>query len=122
MGVGMATVEAMVTEFGCQVSNIVVVVGPSVGACCFTKEKEQALDFIRIHPDCVPDPDSDRPHVNIRLANRYGSECDTKGSLLSGFTSYLISRPVENWQHLGPDSNKGWVDWDEFLSLKIRSV
>ncbi|GAA6226800.1 laccase domain-containing protein 1 [Lates japonicus] len=70
MGVGMATVEAMVTEFGCQVSNIVVAVGPSVGACCFTKEKEQALDFIRIHPDCVPDPDSDRPHVNIRLANR----------------------------------------------------
>ncbi|KAE8299062.1 Laccase domain-containing protein 1 [Larimichthys crocea] len=70
MGVAMATVEAMVTEFGCQVSDIVVAVGPSVGACCFTLERDQALDFQRIHPDCVPDPESAQPHVNIRLANR----------------------------------------------------
>ncbi|KAI3356120.1 hypothetical protein L3Q82_017171, partial [Scortum barcoo] len=70
MGVAMATVEAMVTEFGCRVSDIVVAVGPSVGACCFTLERKQALDFLCIHPDCVPDPDSARPHVNIRLANR----------------------------------------------------
>ncbi|XP_026151601.1 laccase domain-containing protein 1 [Mastacembelus armatus] len=70
MGVAMAIVKAMVTGFGCQVSNIVVAVGPSVGACCFTLEKEQALDFSSIHPDCVPDPESSRPHVNIRLANR----------------------------------------------------
>lgn len=70
MGVAMATVEAMVRGFGCQVSNIVVAVGPSVGACCFTLDRAQALDFIRIHPDCVPDPESARPHVNIRLANR----------------------------------------------------
>lgn len=70
MGVAMATVDAMVTEFGCQVSDIVVAVGPSVGACCFTLDREQALDFTQIHPDCVPDPESARPHVNIRLANR----------------------------------------------------
>ncbi|XP_070770941.1 purine nucleoside phosphorylase LACC1 [Enoplosus armatus] len=70
MGVAMATVEAMVTEFGCRVSDIVVAVGPSVGACCFTRQREEALDFHCIHPDCVPDPESARPHVNIRLANR----------------------------------------------------
>lgn len=69
----MATVEAMVTELGCQVNDIVVAVGPSVGACCFTLDREQALDFVSIHPDCVPDPESARPHVNIRLANRYRS-------------------------------------------------
>ncbi|XP_071328602.1 purine nucleoside phosphorylase LACC1 [Trachinotus anak] len=70
MGVAMATVEAMVTEFGCKVSDIMVAVGPSVGACCFTRERGEARDFISIHPDCVPDPESARPHVNIRLANR----------------------------------------------------
>ncbi|XP_029385563.1 laccase domain-containing protein 1 [Echeneis naucrates] len=70
MGVAMATVEAMVTEFGCKVSDIVVAVGPSVGACCFTWDRKEALKFINIHPDCVPDPESARPHVNIRLANR----------------------------------------------------
>uniref|UniRef100_UPI0037E88FBB purine nucleoside phosphorylase LACC1 n=1 Tax=Semicossyphus pulcher TaxID=241346 RepID=UPI0037E88FBB len=70
MGVAMATVDAMVTEFGCRVSDILVAVGPSVGACCFILEKDQALEFHSLHPDCVPDPESARPHVNIRLANR----------------------------------------------------
>lgn len=66
----MATVKSMVTEFGCHVNNIVVVVGPSIGVCCFKLDQDQVLDFSRIHPDCVPDPESRRPHVNIRLANR----------------------------------------------------
>ncbi|XP_029935978.1 laccase domain-containing protein 1 isoform X2 [Myripristis murdjan] len=70
MGVAMATVGAMVREFGCQVSDIIVAVGPSVGACCFTLGRERAPDFACIHPDCVLDPHSARPHVNIRLANR----------------------------------------------------
>nr|XP_057937602.1 purine nucleoside phosphorylase LACC1 [Doryrhamphus excisus] len=67
MGVAMATVEAMVMHFGCQARNILVVLGPSVGACCFTLEKAQASNF---HRDCVTEPQSARPHVNIRLANR----------------------------------------------------
>ncbi|KAK2840465.1 hypothetical protein Q5P01_014205 [Channa striata] len=70
MGVAMAVVEAMVTGFGCKVTDIVVIVGPSVGPCCFILERELALDFVSIHPDCVPDPESAKPHVNIRLANR----------------------------------------------------
>lgn len=70
MGVATATVEAMVTEFGCRASDIVVAVGPSVGPCCFTWDRREALDFIGIHPDCVPDPGSARPHLDIRLANR----------------------------------------------------
>ncbi|XP_060910064.1 purine nucleoside phosphorylase LACC1 [Labrus mixtus] len=75
MGVAMATVEAMVREFGCRVSDILVAVGPSVGACCFTLFRDQALDFHSIHPDCVPDPESKTPHVNIRLANRLLLQC-----------------------------------------------
>lgn len=70
MGVAMATVDTMVTGFGCRVSDIVVAVGPSVGVCCFTLDRQQAADFSSIHPDCVPDPECDRPHVDIRLANR----------------------------------------------------
>lgn len=70
MGVATATVDAMVTNFGCQHTDIVVAVGPSVGVCCFTLDKEQATDFLSIHQDCVPDPESAKPHVDIRLANR----------------------------------------------------
>lgn len=69
-GVAMATVEAMVTEFGCCASDIVVAVGPSVGPCCFALKPQEAQEFRRIHPDCVPDPESPSPHVDIRLANR----------------------------------------------------
>uniref|UniRef100_H3DPZ0 Purine nucleoside phosphorylase LACC1 n=1 Tax=Tetraodon nigroviridis TaxID=99883 RepID=H3DPZ0_TETNG len=69
LGIAMATVATMVTEFGCHVTNVVVVVGPSVGVCCFKLARDRALDFSRIHPDCVPDPESSTPHVNIRLAN-----------------------------------------------------
>ncbi|RVE58167.1 hypothetical protein OJAV_G00206480 [Oryzias javanicus] len=70
MGVATATVNAMVTEFGSRASDIVVAVGPSVGVCCFTLDQEHALEFRHIHTDCVPDPESAKPHVDIRLANR----------------------------------------------------
>ncbi|XP_076602638.1 purine nucleoside phosphorylase LACC1 [Chaetodon auriga] len=70
MGVAVETVEAMMREFGCRASDIVVAVGPSVGSCCFTLDKDHAGDYGRIHPDCVTDPESARPHVSIRLANR----------------------------------------------------
>uniref|UniRef100_A0A3P9J398 Purine nucleoside phosphorylase LACC1 n=1 Tax=Oryzias latipes TaxID=8090 RepID=A0A3P9J398_ORYLA len=70
MGVAMATVNAMVMEFGSRASDIRVAVGPSVGVCCFTLDREQALEFRQIHTDCVPDPKSAKPHVDIRLANR----------------------------------------------------
>uniref|UniRef100_A0A1A8ENT3 Purine nucleoside phosphorylase LACC1 n=2 Tax=Nothobranchius korthausae TaxID=1143690 RepID=A0A1A8ENT3_9TELE len=70
MGVAMATVNAMVANFDCRMNDILVAVGPAVGVCCFTLPREQALDFLSIHPDCVPDPESPKPHVDIRLANR----------------------------------------------------
>uniref|UniRef100_G3N4X1 Purine nucleoside phosphorylase LACC1 n=1 Tax=Gasterosteus aculeatus aculeatus TaxID=481459 RepID=G3N4X1_GASAC len=81
MGVAMATVEAMVTEFGCRVSDIMVAMGPSVGACCFTLDRQQAQDFLRIDRGCVPDPESARPHVDLRLANRVLLQ---RGGVLSG--------------------------------------
>lgn len=74
MGAAMATVNSMVREFGSDVKDILVAVGPSVGVCCYTMNRHQVQDFTKIHPDCVPDPESAQPHVNIRLANRYGPE------------------------------------------------
>jgi len=74
MGVAVATVDAMVADFGCRASDIVVAVGPTVGVCCFTLDREQALNFASIHPDCVPDPELARPHVDIRLASRYTAQ------------------------------------------------
>ncbi|XP_036396971.1 purine nucleoside phosphorylase LACC1 [Megalops cyprinoides] len=70
MGVAMATVNAMVTEFGSKVSDIVAVVGPSVGPCCFSLEMESAQKFHDIHQDCVRAKGSTMAYVDIRLATR----------------------------------------------------
>lgn len=70
MGIAMATVNAMVLEFGSKLVNIVAVIGPSVGPCCFTMQPDSAREFQAIHPDCVRNMDSPRPYVDIRLATR----------------------------------------------------
>ncbi|KAI1899563.1 hypothetical protein AGOR_G00063070 [Albula goreensis] len=70
MGIAMATVNAMVTEFGSELTDIVAVIGPSVGPCCFSLVKESAEEFHNIHPDCVKARGSRKPYVDIRLATR----------------------------------------------------
>lgn len=70
MGIAMATVKAMVSEFGSRPADIVVVIGPSVGPCCFTLEQDSAREFHSIHPDCVQNMDSSEPSVDIRVATR----------------------------------------------------
>lgn len=70
LGVAMATVNAMIAEYGCDVEDIIVVLGPSVGSCCFTLPKESAVSFHSLHPSCVRQFDSPRPYVDIRKATR----------------------------------------------------
>uniref|UniRef100_A0A8C2IER4 Purine nucleoside phosphorylase LACC1 n=1 Tax=Cyprinus carpio TaxID=7962 RepID=A0A8C2IER4_CYPCA len=70
MGIAMATVNAMVSEFGSRPADIVCLIGPSVGPCCFTLEQDSAREFHAIHPDCVRHIDSSRPNVDIRHATR----------------------------------------------------
>ncbi|XP_062861964.1 purine nucleoside phosphorylase LACC1 [Trichomycterus rosablanca] len=70
MGVAMATVNAMMQEFGSEFASVVAVIGPSVGSCCFTLEQDSARKFQAIHPDCVRNPGSPTPYVDIRLATR----------------------------------------------------
>lgn len=70
MGIAMATVNAMVSEFGSRPADIRCVIGPSVGPCCFTLEQNPAREFHAIHPDCVRHMDSSRPYADIRLATR----------------------------------------------------
>ncbi|XP_003790398.1 laccase domain-containing protein 1 [Otolemur garnettii] len=70
LGVAMATVNAMIAEYGCSLEDIVVVLGPSVGPCCFTLPKESAKAFHNIHPACVRLFDLPDPYVDIRKATR----------------------------------------------------
>ncbi|XP_036915888.1 purine nucleoside phosphorylase LACC1 [Sturnira hondurensis] len=79
LGVAMATVNAMITEYGCSLEDIIVVLGPSVGPCCFTLPKESAKAFHNLDPECVRLFDSSDPYVDIRKATRILLE---KGGIL----------------------------------------
>ncbi|XP_008852895.1 laccase domain-containing protein 1 [Nannospalax galili] len=70
LGVAMATVNAMITEYGCRLEDIVVVLGPSIGPCCFTLPRESAHSFHNLHPECIRLSDSPSPYVDIRKATR----------------------------------------------------
>ncbi|NXH20750.1 LACC1 protein, partial [Bucco capensis] len=70
LGVSMATVNAMIAEYGCDVKDILVVLGPSVGPCCYQLPQESAQDFHRIDPKCVRHLDSASPYIDIRRATR----------------------------------------------------
>uniref|UniRef100_A0A8C5Q6B8 Purine nucleoside phosphorylase LACC1 n=1 Tax=Leptobrachium leishanense TaxID=445787 RepID=A0A8C5Q6B8_9ANUR len=70
MGISMATVNAMISEYGCNIKDILVVLGPSVGPCCFTLAQKNAKAFHEIHPQCVRQINSPNPCVDIRRATR----------------------------------------------------
>ncbi|NXP46952.1 LACC1 protein, partial [Heliornis fulica] len=70
LGVSMATVNAMVSEYGCNMKDILVVLGPSVGPCCYKLPHESAKEFHRIDPKCVRLFDSPNPFIDIRRATR----------------------------------------------------
>ncbi|KFO93496.1 Laccase domain-containing protein 1 [Buceros rhinoceros silvestris] len=70
LGVSMATVNAMVSEYCCNVKDILVVLGPSVGPCCYKLPHESAKEFHRIDPKCVRLFDSASPYIDIRRATR----------------------------------------------------
>ncbi|XP_061026808.1 purine nucleoside phosphorylase LACC1 [Eubalaena glacialis] len=70
LGVAMATVNAMIAEYGCSLEDIIVVLGPSVGPCCFTLPRESAKAFYNLDPRCVRLFGSPNPYVDIRKATR----------------------------------------------------
>lgn len=69
-GVAMATVDAMAAAFGSRAKDVLVVMGPSVGPCCFTLHQGAAREFAAIDPRCVQEPDAPHPHVDLRRATR----------------------------------------------------
>ncbi|XP_006166557.1 laccase domain-containing protein 1 isoform X1 [Tupaia chinensis] len=70
LGVAMATVNAMIAEYGCSVEDIIVILGPAVGPCCFTLPRDSAKAFHNLHPACVRLFNSPNPYVDIRKATR----------------------------------------------------
>ncbi|XP_063160371.1 purine nucleoside phosphorylase LACC1 isoform X2 [Candoia aspera] len=94
LGVSMAVVNAMVTEYGCDVKDILIVLGPSVGPCCFKLPQESAKEFYKIDPKCVRCFESPSPYVDIRRATRVLLEAG--GILPTNIQDDSITDPNQN--------------------------
>ncbi|KAG8137703.1 hypothetical protein E2320_004920 [Naja naja] len=107
LGVSMAVVNAMVTEYSCNVKDILVVLGPSVGPCCFTLPKESAKGFYKIDPTCSSPRSrrgSTQEHSRRLLRNRPGAKPHTLHILSPRQVLLTRSRRRKlwhsNWLHL----------------------
>ncbi|XP_072440745.1 purine nucleoside phosphorylase LACC1 [Chiloscyllium punctatum] len=116
-GVAMATVTTMTTEFGCQVKDILVAMGPCVGPCCFTLHQEAAQEFMKIEPSCVKMADSPRPSVDLRRTTRVLLECggilsenisdDSTSSRYGAVSVCTVCHPDAFFSHIRDGSNFG---------------
>lgn len=70
LGIARATVNAMIAEYDSSLEDIIVILGPSIGPCCFTLPRKSAEAFHNLDPECVHLLDSPNPYVNIRKATR----------------------------------------------------
>ncbi|XP_074844449.1 purine nucleoside phosphorylase LACC1 isoform X2 [Carettochelys insculpta] len=110
LGVAMATVNAMVTEYGCNLKDILVVLGPAVGPCCFTLSQESAQEFYNLDPKCVRRFESSTPNVDIRRATRILLET---GGILphniqdDSFTFCTACHPDKFYSHVRDGPNFG---------------
>lgn len=67
--IGPKTVEKMVDEFGCKVENIIALIGPAIGKCCF----EVKADVLKELVDCVDGNCGDSVsgmHVDLKSINK----------------------------------------------------
>ena len=82
------TVQAMADQFGTRLEDLVIAIGPGIGACCFEVGPEVAIQFSSLSPerrDLDRRTKIDLVETNLRLLGRNG------GSLRQIATSGLCS-------------------------------
>ncbi|XP_078470194.1 purine nucleoside phosphorylase LACC1 isoform X2 [Lampetra planeri] len=69
-GIGGVAVRAMVTELGCSPRDLRVVLGPSIGPCCFQVGPEVAAQFSAIDATCLHHLADGTTNADLRKATR----------------------------------------------------
>jgi len=68
-GIVGEAVRMLSGRFGSRPEEITVVVGPGIGACCYTVPAERAARFVQRFGPAVVVPDPRGPHLDLREAN-----------------------------------------------------
>ncbi|KAJ8304080.1 hypothetical protein KUTeg_017663 [Tegillarca granosa] len=70
-GITTEMVRLMEEKFNCKADNILVVMGPSIGKCCFEFGEEESKLFSKIDPSIVVRRESkNKPFIDLQKANR----------------------------------------------------
>lgn len=74
MGMGYVTVNKMVEAFGCNPSDIIAAIGPSIGKCCFEVGKEVYDEFAKLETietnGILHDDKNGKYHIDLWEANK----------------------------------------------------
>ncbi|XP_035676366.1 purine nucleoside phosphorylase LACC1-like [Branchiostoma floridae] len=70
-GVAAETLRAMAANFGTVPSDVLVVLGPSIGPCCFEVGEDVAEKFSTVQPACVVrEEGKEKPTIDLRKVSR----------------------------------------------------
>jgi YfiH family protein len=72
-GIGQVTVERMASDYGCQPSDILVGIAPSIGRCCFEVDTPVMDAFSKLaffDGDCYVDDKNGKYHIDLWEVNR----------------------------------------------------
>ena len=72
-GIGRVTVERMHSDYGCEPSDILVGIGPSIGRCCFEVDTPVMDEFSKLaffDGNCYTDDGNGKYHIDLWEVNR----------------------------------------------------
>ncbi len=102
-GIGQVTVERMASDYGCQPSDILVGIGPSIGRCCFEVDTPVIDEFAKLaffDGECYVDDRNGKYHIDLWEVNRrYLLQAGVKAENITVTDVCTRCHPDTLWSH-----------------------
>lgn len=110
-GIGAVTVERMARDYGCQPSDILVGIGPSIGRCCFEVDTPVMEEFSKLpffDGDCYTDDKNGKYHIDLWEVNcRYLLNAGVKADNITVTDVCTRCHPDTLWSHRFCGNDRG---------------
>ncbi len=110
-GIGRVTVERMARDYGCQSSDILVGIAPSIGRCCFEVDTPVIEEFAKLpffDGDCYTDDKNGKYHIDLWEVNRrYLLEAGVKANNITVADVCTRCHPDQLWSHRYCGNDRG---------------
>ena len=110
-GIGQVTVERMARDYGCQPSDILVGIGPSIGRCCFEVDTPVIDEFAKLpffDGDCYTDDKNGKYHIDLWEVNRrFLLEAGVQADAITVTDVCTRCHPDKLWSHRYCGNDRG---------------